>query len=261
MVGALATRLAGSSDVFAGEKKTRSVNFIAAHDGMTLGDIVAYERKHNEANGEENRDGHVDNLSWNNGVEGFSNDAGIQKRRKRDVRALLATLFASRGTIMLTAGDEFGRTQHGNNNAYAQDNETTWLDWDGRDLSLEDFAMSLAAMRKAVPALGETGFLTGEPLPACDAPDVAWLTESGAPLDEADWTNSGRRRLVMVLGGECRLAVAFNGDNRACVFALPAREGYRWEPALEAPGGAGDLSQPVPGRTVTWMIEREADVQ
>ncbi|TIU36674.1 MAG: glycogen debranching enzyme GlgX, partial [Mesorhizobium sp.] len=105
-----------------GRPTTRTVNFIAAHDGMTLADIVAYERKHNEANGEQNRDGHNDNLSWNNGAEGETDDEAISLARSNDRRALLATLFASRGTIMLTAGDEFGRTQKGNNNAYAQDN-------------------------------------------------------------------------------------------------------------------------------------------
>ena len=134
MVGALATRLAGSSDVFRkdGCERTRTVNFIAAHDGMTLADLSRYERKHNEANGEQNRDGHDENLSWNNGVEGESDGREeSRQRRARDSRALLSTLFASRGTIMLTAGDEFGRTQNGNNNAYAQDNEVTWLDWQG----------------------------------------------------------------------------------------------------------------------------------
>jgi glycogen operon protein len=109
------------------------VNFIAAHDGFSLADLTAYERKHNQANGEKNRDGHNENFSWNNGAKGGAADARIVSARKRDVRALLATLFASRGAIMLTAGDEFGRTQKGNNNAYCQDNELTWLDWRGRD--------------------------------------------------------------------------------------------------------------------------------
>jgi glycogen operon protein len=144
--GALATRMTGSSDIFRGET-TRSVNFIAAHDGFTLTDLVSYAGKHNEANGEENRDGRDDNYSWNNGVEGRTDNPAIQGRRKADVRAMLATLFASRGSIMLCAGDEFGRTQAGNNNAYAQDNETTWLDWQDRDTELEDFVAKLAASR------------------------------------------------------------------------------------------------------------------
>lgn len=144
--GALATRLAGSDDIF-GSGDTRTVNFLAAHDGFTLADTVAYVERHNHANGEGNRDGHGDNLSWNGGVEGATDDAAIVARRARDVRALLATLFASRGTVMLTAGDEFGRSQGGNNNAYAQDNAIGWVDWVQRDRDLEAFVAALAEFR------------------------------------------------------------------------------------------------------------------
>jgi glycogen debranching enzyme len=146
--GDLATRIAGSADLF-GPGDTRTVNFLAAHDGFTLADLVSYAERHNHANGEDNRDGHGDNLSWNNGVEGPSDDPAIRQRRRDDLRALLATLFASRGTIMLTAGDEFGRTQQGNNNAYAQDNAIGWVDWQYRDRDLEDFVAALAAFRAA----------------------------------------------------------------------------------------------------------------
>ncbi|MBA3324441.1 MAG: glycogen debranching protein GlgX, partial [Rhodobacteraceae bacterium] len=148
MLGEFATALAGSSDVFAAPA-TRSVNFVAAHDGFTLADLVAYARKHNHANCEHNRDGHDDNHSWNNGAEGPSDDPHIAAARARDLRALLATLFASRGTIQLTAGDEFGRSQSGNNNAYAQDNPLTWLDWAGRDRGLEACCARLSALRRA----------------------------------------------------------------------------------------------------------------
>lgn len=144
--GALATRMMGSSDIFSG-KKTRSVNFVAAHDGFTLVDLVSYAQKHNEANGEQNRDGGDENFSWNNGVEGPTNDRAVLDHRKADAKALLASLFASRGTLMLSAGDEFGRTQAGNNNAYAQDNPVTWLDWQNRDKELEAFVFELAATR------------------------------------------------------------------------------------------------------------------
>lgn len=144
--GELATRIAGSADIF-GPGDTRTVNFLAAHDGFTLADLVSYAERHNRANGEDNRDGHGDDLSWNNGVEGQSDDPAIRQRRGDDLRALLATLFASRGTIMLTAGDEFGRTQQGNNNAYAQDNPIGWVDWQNRDRDLEDFVAALAAFR------------------------------------------------------------------------------------------------------------------
>ncbi len=259
VVGALATRLAGSSDVFEhdGAAGTRTVNFLAAHDGMTLADLVSYAGKHNEANGEENRDGHDENFSWNDGVEGETDDPAIRARRDGDVRALLATLFAARGAVMLTAGDEFGRSQRGNNNAYAQDNETTWLDWAGRDAELEDFVAALSALRRATPALRDTRFLTGLPDSGQEIPDVQWLTETGVVLDDVTWQDPARHRLVLILrDGNCeggRLAVLFNGDRRASTFVLPGREGYRWCAALEgglAPGAA------VPGRAVAFMIER-----
>jgi glycogen operon protein len=260
-VGALATRLAGSSDIFArtGHPASRTVNFIAAHDGMTLADIVAYERKHNAANGEQNRDGHNDNLSWNNGAEGETDNAAITTARFDDQCALLATLFASRGTIMLTAGDEFGRTQKGNNNAYAQDNAITWLDWAGRDQALERYASALGMLRRAVPALSNTQFLTGEPTDASGIPDVAWLAETGMPLADTDWNDPARHRLVMLLGdaGGGRLAVIVNGDRRQCVFTLPAREGFRWQPAIDAQ--PIDLARPLPGRSVNFMAEHRIE--
>ena len=242
-VGALATRLAGSSDVFCGDA-TRSVNFIAAHDGMTLADLASYERKHNEANGEDNRDGHDENFSWAGGGQD-------------DVRALLATLFASRGAIMLTAGDEFGRSQGGNNNAYAQDNETTWLDWQGRDRALEAYACALSALRRSLPVFATIGFFTGEPDGPQAMADVAWLTETGQPMAVAEWEDEGRRRLVMLLeaGDGRRLAVLFNGDRRACRFTLPLRAGFRWASALA--GEAFDLARPVPGRSVVFMMEHK----
>ena len=146
-MGTLATRIAGSSDIFG--PHCRSINFLAAHDGFTLADTVAYTERRNWPNGESNRDGHADNLSWNNGVEGPSNDPQVIARRAADLRALIGTLFASTGTIMLTAGDEFGRSQQGNNNAYAQDNAIGWIDWESRDRELEGFVARLAAWRSA----------------------------------------------------------------------------------------------------------------
>lgn len=260
MVGRLATRLAGSSDVFAGEKQCRGVNFIAAHDGMTLADLVGYEGKHNEANGEANRDGHDENLSWNHGAEGESDDPGIVARRAGDQRALLATLFASRGTIMLTAGDEFGRSQRGNNNAYAQDNDLTWLDWAGRDSALEDHVAALSALRRGVPALRHIGFLIGQPHRGDGLPDVAWMTETGLPMDEASWNDQGRQRLAMVLGNAGtdggRLAVLVNGDRRSSTFVLPLRDGYRWFDALD-PEASAEAWRLVEGRAMAFMIERK----
>lgn len=177
-LGALATRLAGSADIF-GEGAGRSVNFIAAHDGFTLADTLCYLERNNWANGEDNRDGHRENYSWNNGVEGHTDDPDIVARRDTDLRALLGTLFASTGTIMLTAGDEFGRSQRGNNNAYAQDNAVTWIDWESRDRDLADFVAQLAAWRadrhdwfSRFPESGE------------------WLHLDGSRMTDADWENS-----------------------------------------------------------------------
>lgn len=211
-VGALATRLAGSSDTFAGVK-TRTVNFIAAHDGFTLADLVAHEQRHNLANGEGNRDGHGENLSWNNGAEGATSEPDFVAARARDVRALLATLFASRGTILLTAGEEFGRTQAGNNNAYAQDNELTWLDWAGRDAALEDFVAELATLRQANPLLSGTAWLR-------DA-DVAWLTPDGRRLAADDWQHADA--MLMLLHP---VAIAFNRMPGPVAFHLP--DGSDW---------------------------------
>jgi len=197
-VGALATRLAGSSDVFG--KRSRTVNFLAAHDGFTLADSVAYEHRHNEANGEQNRDGHGENFSWNHGVEGPSDDQHIQTLRQADLRALLATLFASTGTIMLTAGDEFGRSQRGNNNAYAQDNDLSWVDWTGRDLALEDFTAQLAKGRaQALDAYA-----------AFPEPGV-WRRADGAEMSIADWesaqTQAFQYEADLPGGGRLRLSV------------------------------------------------------
>ena len=210
MIGALATRLAGSSDIFGGPA-TRSVNFIAAHDGFSLADMVAYSHKHNAANGEANRDGHDANLSWNNGVEGATDDPAILAARRRDVAALLATLFASRGTIMLAAGDEFGRTQSGNNNAYAQDNATTWLDWDGRDRALESIAFALAQARGAAPGIADPAFAAAD--------EVRWLRPDGTPFTLADWEDAGSGAVAMLVPGD--LAILFNRTARPIRFTRP----------------------------------------
>ena len=170
----LVTRIAGSSDIFPGT--CRSVNFIAAHDGFTLADTVAFADKHNEANGEGNRDGHSDNLSWNCGTEGPSIDPAVIAARAADLRALLATLFASTGTIMLSAGDEFGRSQQGNNNAYAQDNAHSWVDWEVRDLALEDFVAGLAQARSERSAINAEFPVGGD-----------WLRPDGHAMSSADW--------------------------------------------------------------------------
>lgn len=217
MLGALATRLAGSSDLFGDARETRTVNFLAAHDGFTLADLTAYERRHNEANGEDNRDGHGENFSWNCGIEGPTDDPALLSDRRRDIKALLSTLFCSRGTIMLTAGDEFGRTQQGNNNAYAQDNAITWVDWSARDREIEAHAFELAALRAICPELDGTHWLT-------DA-DVEWLNEEGCPLSVAQWEDPTRGRLALRFR-RSGLTLYVNGTFESCRFGdveVPAR--------------------------------------
>lgn len=210
-IGALATRLTGSSDIF-GDGVSRSVNFLAAHDGFTLADLTAFEQRHNHANGEDNRDGHGENFSWNGGVEGASADPAVRAGRQHDVMALLSTLFCSRGAIMLTAGDEFGRSQQGNNNAYAQDNAIGWIDWDGRDRALEAHSFALAALRAEMPELRDVAMLKDG--------DVEWLDEAGQPLSIGQWEEPGRRRLALRYR-ESGLTLCVNGDGAPCLFHLP----------------------------------------
>ena len=205
--GVLATRMMGSSDIFSGDM-TRSVNFIAAHDGFTLADLVSYAVKHNEGNGEDNRDGRDENHSWNDGVEGPTTDKAIQERRKTDVRALLATLFASRGSPMLCAGDEFGRTQAGNNNAYAQDNAITWLDWKDRDRELEDFVARLAAARAE--------YLSGDS--ADFVQKAEWRDLAGNIMTPEKWEDGSLQgfEVHIPLGNGSRLSLRLDRTARAC---------------------------------------------
>jgi isoamylase len=204
----LATRLAASADAFnrRGRKPWSSVNFITAHDGFTLHDLVAYNDKHNEANGENNQDGHSDNMSWNHGVEGETDDADIKALRCRQMRNLLATLLLSQGTPMLLAGDEFGRTQNGNNNAYAQDNEISWIDWNisesGTDLI--DFTRRLIAMRNSFPILRRSRFLTGEYNAELEVKDVRWLTPADTEIDDEQWRDPNARCFGMLMDGRAQ---------------------------------------------------------
>ncbi|RED14074.1 glycogen debranching protein GlgX [Pontivivens insulae] len=230
-IGDLATRLAGSFDTFA--VQTRSVNFIAAHDGFTLADMVAHAEKHNQANGEGNRDGHNENLSWNNGVEGPTDDPAIRHARRADVAGLLGTLFASRGTIMLTAGDEFGRSQQGNNNAYCQDSEIGWIDWEGRDRVLEGIAQLYATARAAVPALAGLHEWSGQ--------DVEWLTLEGAPMEH--WWDADA--LMMRIDGA---VIAINPTHHARQVQLPEGE---WI-------AVRDFGVALPARSVEFWLERVA---
>jgi isoamylase len=190
-----ATRIAGSADLYeaAGRRPTASINFVTAHDGFTLRDLVSYQRKHNKANGERNRDGTDDNRSWNCGAEGPASDPEILALRARQARALLGTLLLSRGVPMLLAGDELGRTQGGNNNAYCQDNPTSWLDWDAADTALIGYTRRLLAFRRDHPVLRKDRFLAD---PGYDV----WFTPAGRPMTGPDW-QAGRQSVAIYVDG------------------------------------------------------------
>ena len=194
-----ATRFAGSSDLYGGHgrRPTSSVNLVTVHDGFTLTDLVSYDTKHNENNGENNRDGTDDNRSWNSGVEGPSNDPAIGALRARRSRSLLATLLLSFGIPLLLGGDECGRTQGGNNNAYCQDNDVTWFDWSAMDNGLLAFTKALLAFRSAHPVFRRRKFLRG-----VEASELEWFSTQGSPMNQEDWANESTRCLTIFLDGD-----------------------------------------------------------
>jgi len=242
LVGSFAERFAGSSDLFrqGGRKPTASVNYVAAHDGFTLHDTVAYNHRHNEANLEDNKDGHAHNLSDNCGVEGPTDDPAVLGLRARQMRNLLATVFLSQGVPMLLAGDEFARTQWGNNNAYCQDNELSWVDWTQleRNAALAEFAHWLIDLRRSRLWLRRDTFLKGSQRAAA-ARDVAWLHPSGRDMSDADWNDPGLRSLAVLMnagvaptkkpGAQGDLLIVFNADEAATKMTLPhASQGDQW---------------------------------
>ncbi|MEA2934747.1 MAG: isoamylase, partial [Variibacter sp.] len=241
----LASRLTASADFFnkRGRKPWASVNFITAHDGFTLNDLVSYNDKHNEANGEENRDGHSHNLSDNYGAEGPTDDAAINEVRFRQMRNMLATLLLSRGTPMLLAGDELARTQNGNNNAYCQDNEISWLNWNVTPAQRElgEFTRRLLRLRLALPMLRRGRFLTGSHDEELGVKDVTWLNPSGEEMREEHWGEGNARCLGVLLdgraqetgirrlGSEATLLMVLNSHHDVVNFKLPeAAEGREW---------------------------------
>ena len=246
----LAARIAGSSDLFnrRGRKSWASVNFVTAHDGFTLNDLVSYDYKHNEMNGENNRDGHSDNRSWNHGVEGPTDDSDIVALRERQKRNLLATLLLSQGTPMLLAGDEFGRTQQGNNNAYCQDNEISWVNWehDERARGLTRFAGRLTALRSRYPVLRQSRFLTGGWDEQLGIKDCTWLAPNGEKMAEQNWKDTAAKCLGLVLdgrvqtsgirrrGSEATLLLITNAHHDVVLFTLPTVAGGRdWQRLID----------------------------
>jgi len=251
-------RLTGSSDLFqlSGRRPTASINFITAHDGFTVRDLVSYAKKHNQANGEENRDGADENDSLNCGVEGETDDPEVNALRDRMVRNFLATLFLSQGVPMLLAGDEMGRTQRGNNNAYCQDNEISWLDWelDERRRGLLDFTRSLIRGRLIEPVLTRRDFFQGHHIFDSQLKDVAWFRTDGAEMQQVDWQKPVLRSFGFLLGGDAigevnergrrvtgdTLLILLNADSKPAPFVLPAVEwGSDWEFVLDTSAGRG----------------------
>ncbi|MBJ6760893.1 glycogen debranching protein GlgX [Myxococcaceae bacterium JPH2] len=241
-------RLTGSSDLYAlsGRKPTASVNFVTAHDGFTLHDLVTYNDKHNEANGEDNRDGANDNHSWNCGVEGETHDPKVNALREQQKRNFLATLFLSQGVPMLVAGDEMGRTQHGNNNAYCQDNELAWVNWDLSDTQRQflDFTVRMAKLRREQPVLSKRRFFRGAHIWDSELKDLAWFRPDGKEMRKDDWEKPYVRSLGFLLGGDAiatpddegnrivgdTLLVLMNAHHEPITFLLPALEwGADWE--------------------------------
>ncbi|HSN19997.1 MAG TPA: glycogen debranching protein GlgX [Usitatibacter sp.] len=237
----LAPRLCASPDIFnrRGRQPWASVNFIAAHDGFTLHDLVTYNEKHNEANGEENRDGHSDNRSWNHGTEGETDDEAVNDQRERQIKNLLATLLLSQGTPMVLAGDEFGRTQKGNNNAYAQDNEISWVHWDHGDRAkrLVEFTRRLTGLRHQFPVLRRVRWLMGAWDEELEVRDLTWIDASGEPMRPEQWDDPATRCFGMLLDGRARetgirrrgelatLLIVFNAWQDVVKFRLPAANG------------------------------------
>jgi glycogen operon protein len=245
-----AYRFTGSSDLYeaTGRRPYASINFVTAHDGFTLADLVSYNEKHNEANGEDNQDGESHNRSWNHGVEGPTDDAKVLTLRQRQQRNFLASLFLSQGVPMLLGGDEMGRSQGGNNNAYCQDNEVSWFDWDTKDERLLEFTQWVIRFRKEHPSFRRRRFFQGRAVHGSDVHDIAWFRPDGTEMSEEDWNKGFAKSLGVFLNGEAipspgprgervtddTFYLVFNAHYGRLHFTLPAeRWGSRWTKLLD----------------------------
>jgi isoamylase len=267
--GELGYRLSGSGDLYekSGRRPTASVNFITAHDGFTLRDLVSYDHKHNDANGENNADGNDNEHSWNCGAEGPTDDQGVLALRRRQQRNLLATLLLSQGTPMIVGGDELGRTQRGNNNAYCQDNEISWVDWrvDDEQRSLLEFTRRLLRIRRAHPALRRANFFQGRPIHGTDLRDLAWFRIDGAPMSDEDWSNPSTQSLGMFLAGrgiddldeqgrplvDDNLLLLVNASHVDLTFAMPTLEAVKddWQLLIDTSDDRSEERVPPSGGT------------
>ncbi len=251
-----ATRITGSADLYKddGRRPYASVNFVTAHDGFTLRDLVSYNEKHNDANGEENRDGESHNRSWNCGAEGPTDNPEVNALRARQQRNFIATLLLSQGIPMLVAGDEIGRTQQGNNNAYCQDNELSWLDWDHADRELLAFTQRVIVVLHAHPVFRRRGWFKGRPLRGAGVSDIAWFRFDAEPMSDQDWHEGYAKSLMVFLNGDAlrelddeglalrdeSFLMLFNADANTLTFTLPPAEfGARWSYEIDTAISSG----------------------
>ncbi len=245
-----AYRFTGSSDLYnadAGRRPSASINFITAHDGYTLRDLVSYEKKHNHANGESNRDGHNDNRSSNGGCEGETDDPAIRENRRSRQYAMLATLLLSQGVPMISGGDEIGRTQQGNNNAYNQDNEISWYDWENVDEHLLAFTKRLLRIRAEHQVFRRRKFFQGKKVLGSHLDDIGWFRPDGSPMDDQDWHNGYAKAITVFLNGQAvdgedpqltpgndtSFMFFLNASNEPCSFVAPEHVGGKWEVAVD----------------------------
>ena len=263
VIGEFARRLSGSSDLYAGSGKRpiASINFVTAHDGFTLHDLVSYNEKHNEANGEDNRDGNSHNRSWNCGVEGPTDDPDVNDLRERQKRNLLASLMLSQGVPMMVAGDEIGRTQHGNNNAYCQDNEISWVDWamTPEKTQLLGFVRKLIALRRSHPTFRRRDFFAGEATHGNGLKDLVWLKPDGGEMTQTEWEQDFARCLGMYLSGAALHAVSrhgrpifdddflvlFNAHHEDVEFRMPELGGEAWQTLIDTTHPLGSVEPKV----------------
>jgi glycogen operon protein len=262
-----AYRLTGSSDLYGrtGRRPYASVNFVTAHDGFTLTDLVSYDHKHNEENGEDNRDGTDDNRSWNSGKEGPTEDLDVLTIRERRRRALMTTLLLSQGVPMIRHGDEIGQTQYGNNNAYCQDNELSWLDWEHADLDFLAFTADLLAFRNQHPVFWRRRFFEGEPIFGGDLSDIGWFRPDGVEMTDDDWQAGFAKSLSVFLNGDAlpdpdprgrrlrddSFLLLFNAHHEDVTFVLPSEEwGRRWATELTTVSDPGVRRPKTPGSKV-----------
>ncbi|MBI2158914.1 MAG: glycogen debranching protein GlgX [Candidatus Rokubacteria bacterium] len=276
-VGAVGYRLTGSSDLYGrgGRRPFASINFVTAHDGFTLRDLVSFNDKHNEANGEDNRDGSDNNLSWNCGVEGPTRDRAIEALRARQARNFLATLLLSQGVPMLCGGDEIGRTQRGNNNAYCQDNELSWFDWklDRARQDLLTFTQELIALRRRHPVLRRRQFLHGRRIRGSEVKDITWFRPDSKEMTDEDWQNAHTRGLGLRLAGDAleevdprgerivddTFLLLLNAHHESVPFVLPAhRRGVRWELVLDTRAAGGHPRQRLARGGASYALEERS---